>query len=101
MEAIVAQVLLPEFVANMIGVTFVNIVYYKDSTLFLQYIVNLTIYGLPTCMNMCSILGGGGNKHLEVTYILCTSINESWPYLLRYIYLYIFYYTKAKSSKVV
>ena len=68
MEAIVAQVLLPEFVANMIGVTFVNIVH-KDSTLFLQYIVNLTIYGLPTCMNMCSILGGGGNKHLEVTYI--------------------------------
>ena len=42
MEAIVAQVLLPEFVANMIGVTFVNIVYYKDSTtLVLQYIVNL------------------------------------------------------------
>ena len=94
MEAIVAQVLLPEFVAKMIGVTFVNIVLCKDSTLFLQYIVNLTIYGMDMC-----ILGGGGNKHLEVTYILCTSINESWPYLLRY--LYIFYYTKAKSSKVV
>ena len=95
MEAIVAQVLLPEFVAKMIGVTFVNIVY-KDSTMFLQY---LTIYGLlPTCMNMCSILGGGGNKHLEVTYILCTSINESWPYLLRYIYTYI--YSTTPRQKV-
>ena len=78
MEAIVAQGLLPEFVANMIGVTFVNIVYYKDSTLVLQYIVNLTIYGLATCMNMCSISWGWGvgRKQTFRSYIYTLYIHK-------------------------